>query len=240
MINGALVEKRRRHVGLSVRRLARAVGVSPGRIERVEQNHGGERWSLSEVNRLAVELAVEVVDLLRPIDDADGTESLFSFSDEVAAAQLGAALLDARSGASLASISEALAIAGSDFERVRSLLEERLRPCGLALDRRGGRLRLVRAVDTPTTQITADAMARSRVDERGLDVAAAEVLSMALAGRLKDHTLSQRQRAQIGMLRQVGLLVDTSLAVTAEALDNLLLTNAPQAGASPVSADPVA
>ena len=223
MINGTLVERRRRQLGLSVRGLAADIGVSPGRIERVEQNHGGERWTIADVHRLAESLAVQVADLLKPDLVSRDADSLFAFSEEAALAQLGAALLDARTGLSTASAIEALRDATADPGRVIDLLDERLQACGIKLDRRRGRIRLVRSSEAPAAMPAAAEMARTSVDDNGLGVAAAELLAKVLAGPLDDRTLSQRQRNQIGTLRRLGLLSNESLALTPRACEDLLV-----------------
>lgn len=165
-LDSAVLEGRRRELGLSMRFVAQEASLSLTVLATLERTGEAGYLTLNTVGLLAAALGVKVSNLLVEEEQANRLPEAEASSQ---LAEMGSALLRFPEGLSPEALALALGESVGEVERLLGTLDTALQRCGIALFRRDGRVLLVsRPAQVATTDAIGEALkttqTRSPVD----------------------------------------------------------------------------
>ncbi len=221
MISGPVVRRRRLEARLSVRTLAKQIGVSPGVIERLEAGRGGGRLQLATIARLAAALAVNVPELFEP-PAVDEPRTLFDDATSQLASEIGRTLMGEARLVPVSALAAAAGRSRHDIEPALAVLEHRLTSVGARLHRLGSKV----AIRPASASHTSDAVTAvvAAVDGNALTRRQATMLYRVIHKTLDMRTATPQDRAALAALAQLGLVeLSDQPTLTATAHADLLI-----------------
>jgi transcriptional regulator with XRE-family HTH domain len=232
VLNGELVQQRRRELGLSRRALAQRLSVSQTAVRTIETRREHPTANLHLVERLAAELAVNPRNLLLAVDVASNVrtrEPLFAEPAEGRDHERLGAVLGPAGGTHRDDLAQMLDWSLERMVCATAALAERLRQVGwLLCDSADGTLR----VAPDETLLSADELNvvdKARLGREGINALEARTLWRLLFappdGDPFDQRLSNPERVAIGRLLRLGLVVrgDEDIEVAAAVRRNLAI-----------------
>lgn len=220
LLDVALIRRRRRELGLSLREVARHVSVSAAVIERLEDGTNHNDLPLALVAALADTLAIPRQDIWAQPHPAD-TDT----ADD--AATVGALLAETGVLTPREALADALAWPLDRLDTALKELDQRLRPLGWMLHHLNGDVDIRRHPGAASPE-QIQTLLRHHQARRSLKLSEARLLYRILDGLNEQHISSNNDRVALGRLQNAGLLNDDTEQPTAadEVRYSLLLEEA--------------
>jgi len=208
LLNMQLIRDRRVELRLSVRDIAKQLGVSITTVANLETGRAHGEQPLSLLFRLAEVLAMDVTDLLaspRP-DEAAG-------ADDDLVAKVSSVLFELRHLTSPEILATALNVTTGDVEAAVTVLDRRVAKFGLRVHRLRGDVGIVRSQATPTRD-ELHAAWQQDFARRSMTLSQARMLYRVWLGGFEQKQLSNPERVTLGQLINAGL-VETPVEIGA-------------------------
>ena len=241
LVDTARLQQRRLEIGMTARRLENLLGVGGTWIHSVETGRNHASITLGELNRLATELGLSLVDLLAdgPADPAplpaDHPQAL-----RADATQLGRILVDLSHQTPPSRICAALGWTAQRLDMALDVLERQLPLVGQRLVRGVNGVQIAR--DGQVEVATAE-LASARISDKGIDPTQANVMGAVAACRLDARNttrgvMTNAKRTALDELVNAGLIIRPAIArgssytLNPRVRSSLLLDDATQAAAT--------
>lgn len=217
ILNGTLVQQRRRDLGLSHRSLAKHLDVSGSVIAGIENGTNHATLTVGFLVKLASALGVDVTVLHQNSRGPVGTRD-----DSDLVARLGALLVTVDSLIAVDALAEALGVTLERIETGLTQLGRQLKPAGLTVHRLARDVAL--RADAVTNPKEVKTLLRKHLARRGMNLTEARVLARTLAGTLDEGKLGNAETVALNHLRVAGIIsTATPPHVTDDVVTGLLL-----------------
>lgn len=225
ILDSDFIRRRRQSLPMSVRALAKKVGVSGSMIERAEEGINHKDLPLSVVAALADALGCDVAQLFAV--EAQRGEPRITDSDGAAvgadAATLGELLSHTQTLTSVDALAEALSWTSTRVDEGLKRLADRLPPCGLVLHRHNRDVS-IRPTARSAEPAHLEATLRRHDAARGMNVREAQLLVRVIKGVSEQKLQGNADQVALGKLRNAGYVTrSTDLSPTEEVRFSLML-----------------